>query len=277
MKAFREYWTFSAIRGVLTVVVAAGMILLPYLAIAIVKIPFTLMLAVDLLGAYLLMDAGANVLLALMLPASADHRNARYVQAGMAILFGATCYVFTYGEILPQGMLMYALAAQAAIAAVLEYRVAEDTYAQYGESFCYSTAAVAAVCALGVAAAGSWDEQAQLAALVLYVSAYGCSQALLGGRMLFGEYRSERSAVLVGQAPVVAAVATTPVVAKPVVATPAAAFASCDTCVAAAVSCDGSVAVQVRQVLATARPRIVQAARIASVVRPAGVYREGVR
>ena len=268
MKSFREYWTFSAIRGALTLIVATGMFLVPYAASAIVEIPFMLALVVDVLAAYMLMDAGANFLLATQLPATAGHRKLLYAQAVTSVVFGGTYYLFTYGAISPQ-RLMLIVALQACMAAIFELEAARDTHRQYGCASCYSTAAVLLASAIGLPFASLLDAQDMTLVLVGYVGAYGGIQLTLAARMLFVEYRSEHPAPMMSMAWRTLMQPNEPVTVS--------ALASCENCVAESVCRDGSLHGQLQQVGAMRQPAIVRSIRAASLLRPSGIYRSAIR
>ena len=139
MKSFREYWTFSAIRGALTLVVAGGMIGLPALATGILPFPMLLGLTVDVLAAYILMDCGAMVLLALELPRAATHAKVLYAQVAASLIVGGLLYAIV-GARIDMRWLAPLIAAQAAIAAGAEWWIGVDTHREYHCLSCYASA-----------------------------------------------------------------------------------------------------------------------------------------
>jgi hypothetical protein len=74
-------------------VVAAGILLITNLAVAIDGSASPLALAVDVLAAYTLLDAGAAFLLSIMVPARRQNRGALFTQAAAALVFGTAYYL----------------------------------------------------------------------------------------------------------------------------------------------------------------------------------------
>jgi len=192
MKAFHSYWSFSAIRGVLTIIVSVGILGLPYFAHALMTIPVMLGLAIDVLAVYAMLEGGALVLLGISMPANFLGHKARYVQAAASVLIGAVLFLMAHGEF--SQYVMWVVATQAAIAAVAEYSVARQTYREYACLSCYVNAFVLAACAVALPFAGAMSLDNQLLALSTFVGLYGTTQLMLGARMLFLEYRAEHPA-----------------------------------------------------------------------------------
>ena len=192
MKAFHSYWSFSAIRGVLTIIVSVGIFGLPYFAHALMTIPVMIGLAIDVLAVYAMLEGGALVLLGVSMPENLGGHKTRYVEAFASVGIGAVLFVLAHGEFIQY--LMWIVAAQAAIAAIAEYSVARETYREYARPSCYVTAFVLAACAVAMPFAAMMTLDNQLLALSTYVGLYGSIQVLLAVRMLFLEYRSEHPA-----------------------------------------------------------------------------------
>jgi len=265
MNAFRQYWTFSAIRGALTLVIAGGILLVPHLAAAIFKFPVLVGLAVTVLAVYNLFDAGAISLLAILMPAQARSRMLLYLQAAGALAMGATLFSFANGSI-DLRLLLPVIALQAALVAAVEVRVARDTHAEYRCLSCYATAMVLAACAIVLPFASGLDASGVALVLSGFAAAYGISQLALGGRMLFAEYRVGHPAPVMSQA------WRAEMQLQPAVPA-AAACAGCDGCPAEASCRDNSSEGQLVSVMQARTPSIVRAARVFSLVEPAGVYR----
>jgi hypothetical protein len=193
MKAFHNYWSFSAIRGGLTVIVSVGILGLPYFAHALMTIPVMLGLAIDVLAVYAMLEGGALVLLGVSMPANFLGHKTRYAEAAASVAIGAVLFLMAHGEF--SQYVMWVVAAQAAIAAVAEYSVARQTYREYKCLSCYVSAFVLAACAMALPFAGAMSLDNQLFTLSTYVGLYGTTQILLGARMLFLEYRAEHPAL----------------------------------------------------------------------------------
>ena len=192
MKAFHSYWSFTAIRGALTLIVSAGILVLPYFAHELVTIPVMLGLAIDVLAVYAMLDAGALVLLGATMPEKFKGHTTRFVEAAASVLIGSTLFVMTHGEF--SQYLMLAVAAFATITALSEFSVARETYRQYHCLSCFAGFIVMAVCALALPFASLLSLDNQLLALSTFVGLYGATQLTLGARMLFLEYRLENPA-----------------------------------------------------------------------------------
>jgi len=192
MKAFHNYWSFSAIRGVLTIIISVGIFGLPYFAHALVTIPVMIGLAIDVLAVYAMLEGGALVLLGVSMPENLGGHRTRYIEAAASVGIGSVLFLMAHGEFIQY--LMGVVAAQAAIAAIAEYSVARQTYREYASPICYATAFVLAACAVAMPFAATMSLDNQLVALSTYVGLYGSIQVLLAVRMLFLEYRSEHPA-----------------------------------------------------------------------------------
>jgi hypothetical protein len=198
MSAFRQYWSFSAIRGTMTIVASVAILLLPYFASAILPIPVMLGFAIDCVAAYVLLDAGALFLLGISLPKGSFAGKAAIVETVVAIGFGGALYAMTHGEF--AGMLFWVVAAQAAVAAVVQFLIADETHREYGCLSCYASALVLAACALALPFARLLDTDGQVLALALYVGSFGAAQVMLAARMLFVEYRAKHPAAVMSEA-----------------------------------------------------------------------------
>ncbi len=192
MKAFHSYWSFSAIRGVLTIIVSVGIFGLPYFAHALMTIPVMLGLAIDVIAVYAMLEGGALVLLGISMPTNFLGHKTRYAQAAISVVIGAVLFVMVHGEF--SQYVMWVLAAQAATAAIAEFYVARQTYREYTCLSCYAAAFVLAACAVALPFTAAMTLDNQLLALSTYVGLYGTTQLLLSVRMLFLEYRAEHPA-----------------------------------------------------------------------------------
>jgi hypothetical protein len=199
MKSFHEYWTFSAIRGALTVLASLFIFVAPQGLAFVFKGPLLAGVAITFLATFCIFDGGVMILLSHLLPARATHRKAFYGQAIMSAVFGLLLYVVVGGAV-HMRWLMLIVASQAALAAWSELRVARDTHQQYGCLSCYTTPLVLGVSAMLLPFASRLDAAGMTIALASYVALHGASELVLGGRMLFLEYRSEHPATLPSEA-----------------------------------------------------------------------------
>ena len=192
MKAFRDYWTFLAIRGALAIVAAIVIAAMPFGAAWIMTIPVALALTADCLAAFSIFDGAVAIMLNRLLPEQATHRRALFAQTAVGAAAATLLFFIVYG-LIGIHALLWIVAAQFA-AALVEFIVARDTHAQYRCLSCYSTSMVLAFCALLLPFAAGLDASRITAALAGCVALYGLSELTMGARMLFLEYRSTHPA-----------------------------------------------------------------------------------
>jgi hypothetical protein len=261
MKSFHEYWTFSAIRGALTVLASMFIFIAPQGLAFVFKGPLSAGLAITFLATFSIFDGGVVVLLAHLLPARATHRTAFYGQAFMAVFFGLLLYMVVGGAV-SMPWLMLIVASQAGLAALSELRVALDTHQQYGCLSCYATPIVLGVSAIVLPFASRLDAAGMTIALASYTGLHGASELVLGGRMLFLEYRSEHPAILQSEA-------WRKMLNSPLPEKDRKECVSCADCPADARCHDDSLPGQIARVIAERRPAIVQAIRVDALLEAA--------
>ena len=253
MKAFREYWTFSAIRGAMTMLAAFFIVLMPQAVVSVMDLPRPLGLAVDCLATYCVIDAVGIVLLAILLPAQAPHRRWLYVRVAAGMALGAAFYLQVLN---PQPVrLMWFVAAFAAIAALAELAIAVDTHREYHCWTCYASAGVLAVCALALPFANGLDVAGLCVALSGFVAAYGVSQ--LAGRCANAVSGVSRGPPRDSAGRCVERTCT---------GGPRVCDRSCADCPAGSICGDSTVAGQIALVYAQRHPSIVQAMRAPQVL-----------
>jgi hypothetical protein len=178
MKDFREYWTFLAIRGALTLVGAFIMVALPFGAAVIMTIPVAVALSADCLAVYSILDGASVVLLNRMLPERATRRNALFALTAVGAVVGILLFCIVYNLLTPQA-LVWILSAQFATGALVEYFVARDTHSQYGCLSCYSISMVLAFCAVALPFAGHLGAPRIVEAVGVSIALYGLSQFMM--------------------------------------------------------------------------------------------------
>ena len=198
MQAFRQYWSFSAIRGAMTIVACIAIIGIPNFAAAILPIPVVMGFALDCFATYCMLDAGAVVLLGFSMPAASRSRRTLFAQAAASIALAFLFYVASYGAIRPE-YLMPLVAIQAMVTALAESVVARDTQREYKSPLCFASTAVLAICALALPFAYAFDTDSKLVVLSGYVGLYGFTQLALASTMLFREYRAEHPATVLSE------------------------------------------------------------------------------
>ncbi len=268
MKAFHEYWTFSAIRGAMTMLACVAILVLPQATSSMLSIPVLITLAILCLATYSVFDAGVMILLAKLLPRRATHKGALYGQAFLAVAAGSLLYLVAYDQI-DLRWLMALAASQAAVAAVFEFIVARDTHRQYQCLSCYATSIVLAAAAVGLPFATGLDANQLALALAGYIGLYGSAQFLVGARMLFTEYRQQHPAAQSSDAWRAAMSQPAVAVPRPLVVASASAQAhghDCTLCPADALCHDASFRGQMAAIASDRQPAIVRSMRIASLI-----------
>jgi hypothetical protein len=266
MKTFHEYWTFSAIRGAMTVLAAIAILAIPQATSSMLSLPVFVALAIDCLATYSIFDGAVMILLAKLLPARASNRKVLYGQAAGSVVIGILLYLVTYGA-LNLRWLLWIVVAQAGVAAMAELLVASDTHQQYGCLSCYATSLVLVFCAVALPFARTLDAVGMSFALASYVGLYGASELLLGGRMLFVEYRSGHPASVASEA--WRAEMLKPAAPSLIALADRKVCASCAACPADGLCHDDSLAGQVARVSAERRPAIVLTMRVHDLLKSA--------
>jgi hypothetical protein len=256
MKAFREYWTFSAIRGAMTLLASIAVIALPYAASSMLSIPVLIALVIDCWATYCIMDSAVIVLLAKLLPAEAKSRKALYLQAAMGVVTSGLLYLVGYGVVTMRWVLAIAVL-QAGTAALVEWRVSRDTYRIYKSGSCFTTAIVLAASAVGLAFTIGDAVGGTALALATFIGLYGGSELFVGAEMLFAEYRAQHPAPAWLSQSLLAAKEPDLVGAN---------CGDCSQCPADAACRDFSLKGQMAQVVAGRQPAIVRTVRLATLL-----------
>jgi len=265
MNAFREYWTFSVIRGALTTVAAIAIFVTPQAASSLLSVPVLITLAVVCYATYSAIDAAFLLMLRQMLPERAKRGPSLYWQAAYSTFAAGLLYMVTYGAINLRWALWIA-ASQAAVSAWAEWAIARDTHVQYGCLSCYTTSMVLASCALGLPTAGHLSPTSVSLALATYVGLYGASELLLGARMLLLEYRTTHPAHPIPT--FVPATRESPVFSCLTV--PHVAISTsrvCSDCPAEFICKDPSLAGQIVSLMTSRQPAVVQSIRMTTLLR----------
>jgi hypothetical protein len=199
MKSYRDYWTFSAVRGFIALALSTGMVLLPLLAVGIIGMPMSLGLAINVFIAYLLLDCVATILLAVTFPVSGRAKKMLFLQVGGEFAVAAALYAMTLLRLDPHYLLALA-AGQALVCAATEFTIAQETNKQYHCLSCYASAFFLIAAALGLPLLGTLDATNAALGLATFTASFGLVQMFVGGRMLYLEYRSEHPALSMEEA-----------------------------------------------------------------------------
>jgi hypothetical protein len=269
MKPFHQYWTFSAIRGAMTVFAALAILAVPQAQAFIFNAPVAIGLAINCLATFSIFDGGVMILLANLLPARARNRKVLYAQALMAVSSGLLLYA-VIGGVVGLQWLMWIAAFQAALVTFAEWMIARDTHQQYGCLSCYTTSMVLGLSALALPFAGGLNAAGMSIALASYIGLYGTSELVLGGRMLFLEYRSEHPATALSEAWRIEML--NPAAAPLLSTLERKAYVTCADCPASAFCHDDSLSGQMARIMADRSSPIVRAMRAEALLRVPTVW-----
>ncbi len=266
MNDFREYWTFSSIRGALTLLAAAGILALPQATAAILSLPVLETLAIAGWATYCIFDGIVLLLLASLLPERATSSNTVYLQALAGVGAGGLLFLVGYND-MDARWLVGIGAAQAAFAAYTEWKVARDTHRVYGCLSCYATAIALTVTAIGLPIALA--NGAVSLAVAAYVGLYGTTELVTGSRMLFLEYRAGHPAAVASEAWRAEKTPSAAAAFKAYALNPAKDCLTCEDCPADALCSDLSLEGEMRQIMAAREPAIVRTVRVATLLQTA--------
>jgi hypothetical protein len=271
MKSFHEYWSFTAIRGIFALLAAIAIIAVPRAVASLFVLPVLLGFAIALFALYIFFDIAVTFLLSRLLPDAAAGRRAYYPQIAFATVVTALLFLTGY-HVLSLKWLVWLAATQAAITAVAEFLVSRSTHKEYGCLSCYATTIVLTVSAVALPFASFLDSTGIALALAIYLSCFGLSEFLLGGRMLFLGYRADHPAApfldeswrasMTSQPRLQLALELNQRAGGPI-CVPA---LSCDECPADKVCRDNSLTTQIATVLAGRHPSIVNSMRASTLI-----------
>jgi hypothetical protein len=194
LKSYTEYWVATMVRGVLGIVVATAVLVIPEMASTVLLRPFAVVVSICLLAAYTFMDSSVVLVTSFMIPRGMPGRVILRLQGLCGAVIGAVLFSFIYQSDLH--WFLYLSAAQALLLAVTEFVVARGTSVHHGATWVYAASAIAAVSAVALAF-GVKLEPRQLAWLIYcYLGVFGLNLFALGARMLFEERHAIRDASL---------------------------------------------------------------------------------
>lgn len=270
MTRFHQYWTFTTIRGAMTLLAATAIVVVLLGASSILSIAALSALVAGCVATYSLFDGGVLILLAKLMPSRAVHGKALYAHAMVAISTGMILFLLASGGI---GLrwIIWIVAGQAAFAAFIEAAVARSIYQDHRVISRYATATVLG--AMAVCLPFAVRLSATNAALVLgfYVGVYGTCELMVGAKMLFLEYRSGHPTRHLSEAwrlelsPPAAGL-------RSVDASDCAAAFRCDSCPATLLCHDNSLSGQLAAVVVGQVPAIVRSARVETTLTIAGLH-----
>ena len=266
MKSYHEYWSFTAVRGVLALLAAIVVIAVPRAAADLFVIPILLAFAIGALALWSVFDSAFTALLAFLIPTQTLRRSVLLPQAVIAFLLAALLFLNGY-RLLPAGALVWIVALQAASFAAAEFFVARTTHRTYDCLSCYTTVFAFAFSALALPFASALSPANMTLALAAYLSLIGISELGMGSRMLFLGYRRDhpalRSLAQDWQASTELALGKS--IAQPA-PTACAPDLTCGACPATSVCRDNALSTQITGILHNHQPAIVNSVRAATLL-----------
>jgi hypothetical protein len=193
VKSYTEYWAATMVRGLLAIVAAMAVLVIPEMASTILLRPFAVVMSICILAAYATMDSAVVLISSFMIPKHRPGAIALRLQGVCGAVIGALLFSLIYRQVNLQWFL-YLAALQAASLAVTEFIVAKGTSAQHGARWCYAAAAIAALSAVALVCGANLPPR-RLAWLIYgYLGVFGFNLFVLSARMLFAERHAIREA-----------------------------------------------------------------------------------
>jgi hypothetical protein len=193
LKSYTEYWAATMVRGVLAIVAAMAVLVLPEMASTILLRPFAVVMSICILAAYATMDSAIVLVSSFMIPEHRPGAIALRLQGVCGAIIGALLFSLIYKQVNMQWFL-YLAALQAASLAVTEFVVAKGTSAHHDALWCYASAAIAGLSAIALVCGANLPPR-QLAWLIYgYLGVFGFNLFVLSARMLFAERRAASEA-----------------------------------------------------------------------------------
>jgi len=186
LKSYTEYWAAMMVRGVLAIVAAMAVLVIPQMASTILLRPFAVVMSICVLGAYGTMDSAIVLVSSFMIPRCRPGRWALQVQGLAGAVIGALLFSLVFKGV-DLHLFVYLAALHAAGLAISEFIVARGTSVHHGEGWCYASAGIAAVSVVALLC-GRNLEPRQLAWLIYgYLGVFGFNLFAVAARMLFAE------------------------------------------------------------------------------------------
>jgi hypothetical protein len=191
VKSYTEYWVATMVRGVLAIVAATAVLVIPEMAQNILMRPFAVVLSICVLAAYTFMDSSIVLVTSFMIPRGMPGRLMLRAQGVCGAVIGAVLFSLIYKSVDLRAFL-YLSAAQAGLLAVTEFVVARGTARHHDAVWAYAAAGIAAVSAVALVCGAGLNPR-QLAWLIYcYLGVFGFNLFALAARMLFEERRALR-------------------------------------------------------------------------------------
>ena len=192
METYTKYWATSLVRGMIAILAGLAVLVLPSMITLVFLVPFAILISMLCLAVYGVVDS--VIVLVTSLIVSHDHagRLALRVQGIGGAVFGVLLFFLVYDRAQLEWF-VYLAALQALGAATTEFAIARHTSIHHGSRWCYASATVAILSAVGLVFGRGLEPQ-EIAWLVFgYLGVFGFSLTVLSARMLFAERPIRRS------------------------------------------------------------------------------------
>lgn len=180
--AYKEYWTFTLIRGLLAVITAVAIVFTTAMSSTVILDAPAVVLEILILGAYVTLDSALVLITSFTIPRQRPGRVPLQLQGVGGAILGLFLFSLVYNR-LDRHWFLYLFAVQAAVTAVTEFMVARGTAEHHEALWCYAASAIAAASAIGlltIQTSPGWI-------IYGYLSLLGFNLLALSARMLFGE------------------------------------------------------------------------------------------
>jgi hypothetical protein len=202
MDRYENFWIVTILRGVLAILIASGILVIPNMARTILFLPFALAVVIVSLAVYGVADS-VLVLVTSFLTTLRRVRTILRLQSACGIAIGAVLCSMLFDRIHLEWFL-YLIVLQALATACAEFMIARHTSDRHDSAWCYVAATIALLCGAGYAVAavvsGTNLSPREIALLAYaYLAAFGVAQTLMATRMLSMEHRTAQVAHAEGQ------------------------------------------------------------------------------
>jgi len=194
MNTYTRYWVVSMARGVVALLTGLAILVLPQMVSLVFLLPFAILLSMLCLAAYGAIDSLLLFISSFMVPHHPTGSFTLRVQGVVGAVCGVLLFFFVYDHA-QLSWFLYLAAFQAAGIAVTECIVAMDTSVHHGSRWCFASALIAALSAIGLLFGRSMPPQSIAWVLFGYLGMLGFTLSLLSAKMLFAERQLEHVGV----------------------------------------------------------------------------------
>jgi hypothetical protein len=178
------------VRGIVALVAGLAVLVLPQMVSLVFLLPFAVLISMLCLAVYGVVDSLLLFISSFLVPHHPAGRFALRAQGLLGAICGALLFVFVYDRA-QLAWFLYLAAVQAASVAITEFIVARGTSVHHGSRWCFFSALIAAVSAIGLVLSRNLLPENIAWLLFGYLGILGFTLTLLSARMLFSE-RSTR-------------------------------------------------------------------------------------